>query len=220
MAFGVKTNERPGTRAELKYARFSAYKAREVLNLIRGRHVADAINILALTERGAAEPILKLLNSAIANAVNNDGIAAEELYVSACFADEGPTLKRFRPRARGRAGRIRKRTTHITIIVSRMDGEQLAILRAKANRAPSSARSGASRAQRVAKSRAGSAPEPEAEVIEADAVEAEVVDAEAEVAEAEVAEAVEAESVEADDAETEVADSDAAETDDAEEGEK
>lgn len=197
MAFGVKTNERPGTRAELKYARFSAYKAREVLNLIRGKHVGEAIAILALTERGAAEPILKLLNSAIANAVNNDGIPAEELYVSACFADEGPTLKRFRPRARGRAGKIRKRTTHITIIVSRMDGERLEVIRAKANRSGSAAKSGASRAQRVAKSRQAAEPvdeqttevdETPVEQTEAEAVEAEATEAaETEVVSAEVA---------------------------------
>ena len=153
MAFGVKTNERPGTRAELKFARFSAYKAREVLNLIRNKPVAEAQAILQLTERGAADPILKVLNSAIANAEHNDSIAADELYVSACFADEGPTLKRFRPRARGRAGRINKRTCHITVIVSRFSADELEAARAKQARRGAAPGAAASRSRRVAGSR-------------------------------------------------------------------
>ena len=153
MAFGVKTNERPGTRAELKFARFSAYKAREVLNLIRNKSVAEAQAILQLTERGAADPILKVLNSAIANAEHNDGIAADELYVSACFADEGPTLKRFRPRARGRAGRINKRTCHVTVIVSRYSATDLEAARAKQARRGAAPGTAASRSRRVAGSR-------------------------------------------------------------------
>ena len=154
MAFGTKTNERPGTRAELKFARFSAYKAREVLNLIRGLSIDDARDILEFTERGAAEPVLKLLNSAVANAEHNDGIAGDELYVSACFADEGPTLKRFRPRARGRAGRIRKRTCHITIIVSRYSTAELDERRARLSAKGAGRQdAAASRARRVAASR-------------------------------------------------------------------
>jgi large subunit ribosomal protein L22 len=169
MAFGVKTNERPGTRAQLSHARFSAYKAREVLNLIRGKSVAEAIAILQFTERGAAEPILKLLMSAIANAEHNDGIGRDELFVSACFADEGPTLKRFRPRARGRAGRIRKRTCHITIIVSRMSGEQLERHNQVVARRGSSASPAASRARRVAQSRKAEAPAEDVAEVEAPA---------------------------------------------------
>ena len=125
MAFGTKTNERPGTRAELKYLRVSAYKAREVLDLIRGLHVDDADGVLEFTDRAVAAEIRKVLASAVANAEHNDSIDPSELYVSACFADEGPTLKRWRPRARGRATRIRKRTCHITVIVSRMDPKKL-----------------------------------------------------------------------------------------------
>ncbi len=125
MSFGTKTNERPGTRAQVKYTRVSAYKAREVLDLIRGEPVARALEILEFAERDVAHVILKCLESAIANAEHNDQIPADELYVSACFADEGPTLKRWRPRARGRATRIRKRTCHITIIVSRLAPEKL-----------------------------------------------------------------------------------------------
>ena len=125
MAFGTKTNERPGTRAEVKYLRVSAYKAREVLDLIRNLHVDDADGVLEFTDRAVAIEIRKALASAVANAEHNDSLDPNELYVSACFADEGPTLKRWRPRARGRATRIRKRTCHITVIVSRMDPKKL-----------------------------------------------------------------------------------------------
>ena len=125
MAYGVKTNERPGTRAVARYTRVSAYKAREVLKLIRGMEVAEADEVLQFVERDAAVPIRKCLASAIANASKNDELDPDELYVSACFADEGPTLKRWRPRARGRATRILKRTCHITIVVSRLPEDAL-----------------------------------------------------------------------------------------------
>jgi large subunit ribosomal protein L22 len=125
MTFGTKTNERPGTRASVRYLRVSAYKAREVLDLIRGLHVDDADGILEFTDRAVAADIRKVLASAVANAEKNDEIDPNELFVSACYADEGPTLKRWRPRARGRATRIRKRTCHITIIVSRMGAREL-----------------------------------------------------------------------------------------------
>jgi len=125
MAFGTKTNERPGTRASIRYLRVSAYKAREVLDLIRGLHVDDADGVLEFTDRAVATDVRKVLASAVANAEQNDEIDPNELYVSACYSDEGPTLKRWRPRARGRATRIRKRTCHITVIVSRMDPKKL-----------------------------------------------------------------------------------------------
>jgi len=141
----VKTNEREGTRAVLKYSRTSPSKVRVVLNLIRGQHVQRAAEILKFSERDAAQIVGKLLDSAVANAQNNDQIDPEELYVSACFADEGPTLKRFRPRARGRAGKIRKRTSHVTVIVSRMPDAELRRFRAK-----QSADQAAQRARRVA----------------------------------------------------------------------
>jgi|GEM_PF-4315 len=102
---GPKTNERPGTRASVKHVRASAYKAREVLNEIRGLHVADAADYLMLCERGIAEPIEKLLDSAVANAEHNDLQDADELFVSACYADEGPTMKRWRPRLKMRSPR-------------------------------------------------------------------------------------------------------------------
>jgi len=128
---GVKTNERPGTRAVLRHSRVSAYKAREVLNLIRGQDYQRATEILEYCDRGVAEVIGKLLHSAAANARHNEGLDPDEMYVSACFADEGTTLKRWRPRARGRATRIRKRTCHITVILSRLPDDQLARRRSR-----------------------------------------------------------------------------------------
>jgi large subunit ribosomal protein L22 len=145
---GAKTNERPGTRAVLKGYQMSASKARVVLNIVRGEDVTTAREILAGTTREAADVIGKLLASAVANAVNNDGMQADELYVSAAFADEGITMKRFTPRARGRAGKIFKRSTHITVIVSRMDEERLEHMRTARN-----AQAQASRSRRVASSR-------------------------------------------------------------------
>ena len=158
MSFGVKTNERPGTRAQVKYVRSSAYKAREVLDLIRGEPVDRALEILEFSERDIAKVILKGLESAIANAEANDGQAPEDLEVAACFADEGPTLKRWRPRARGRATRIRKRTCHITVIVGRIDPERLAILRQRDTSSTSTGgRAAEARRQRVLRSRAAKA---------------------------------------------------------------
>ncbi|MGP0030878.1 MAG: 50S ribosomal protein L22 [Acidimicrobiales bacterium] len=126
---GTKTNERPGTRAVLRHSGLSASKARQVLDLIRGQDVDRAAEILSGTERGAAEVVGKVLRSAVSNAAHNDQQNPDELYVAACFADEGTTMKRWRPRARGRATRIRKRSSHITIIVSRLPDEKLELRR-------------------------------------------------------------------------------------------
>jgi large subunit ribosomal protein L22 len=109
----------------------SAYKAREVLNLIRGQEYSRAAEILRFSDREAAAVVGKLLQSAGANAFHNDGIEPEETFVSACFADEGTTMKRWKPRARGRASRIRKRTCHITLILTRMPEDEIARRRAK-----------------------------------------------------------------------------------------
>ncbi|MGH9300860.1 MAG: 50S ribosomal protein L22 [Acidimicrobiales bacterium] len=150
---GIKTNERDGTRAVLRNTRVSAYKAREVLDLIRGQDVARAADTLRFCERDVALPVAKLLASAVANAANNDDLSnAEELFVSACFADEGTTIKRWRPRARGRATRIRKRTCHITVIVSRMPEDRIRRVAAKSSGPPS-----AQRARRVAAGRRAAA---------------------------------------------------------------
>jgi large subunit ribosomal protein L22 len=120
------TRESPHTKATLKYLRTSAYKVREVLDLIRGLDVDDARHVLQFSERGPAGQVLKVLNSAVANADHTLNIPADELKVAVAFADEGPTIKRWRPRARGRATRIRKRTCHITIIVARLTDAELA----------------------------------------------------------------------------------------------
>jgi large subunit ribosomal protein L22 len=122
---GAKTNERPGTRAVLRHAHLSAYKAREVLDLIRGEEVGRAREILQFCDREAATVIAKVLASASANVEHNDGIDPGECFVAACYADEGTTLKRFRPRARGRAARIRKRTCHVTVILARLEDADL-----------------------------------------------------------------------------------------------
>ena len=98
---GLKTNERPGTKAVLRHYHMSASKARQVLDLIRDEEVGRAAETLRATERSAAAVVGKVLASAVANAAHNDGLDPEDLYVSACYADEGTTLKRWRPRARG-----------------------------------------------------------------------------------------------------------------------
>jgi large subunit ribosomal protein L22 len=123
--------ERAGTKATARYLRSSASKARVVLDLIRGLDVRRADEVLQFTERGIARDVRKVLASAVANAVHNDEQDADELFVIACFADEGPTLKRFRPRARGRATRVRKRTCHITVVVARMSDERIAVVQAR-----------------------------------------------------------------------------------------
>ncbi len=182
MSTAVKTNETPGVRARLTHARFSASKARAVLDLIRGKSVDEALNELDLCERGAADPVRNVLDSAIANAGNNNDIPPEELFVGACYADEGPTLKRWRPRARGRATQILKRTCHITVIVSRYTAEEMDELRKRAEsrgRVTSDAR--ADRARRVARSRADSAEgddDSDDEAVDAEIVTDESVDSE------------------------------------------
>jgi large subunit ribosomal protein L22 len=127
----TKTNERPGTRATLSNSNMAPNKVREVLNLIRDVEYDRASDILAHTDRGAAPVVAKLLHSCAANAEHNDGLDPAELYVATCYADEGTTLKRWRPRARGRATRIRKRSCHITIILARMPDEKIARRRAR-----------------------------------------------------------------------------------------
>jgi large subunit ribosomal protein L22 len=177
---GTKTNERPGTRAQMRFARFSASKARAVLDLVRGLPVDEAAEVLQFTDRGPSVLISKVLASAIANAEHNDELDGDSLYVAACYADEGPTLKRWRPRARGRATRIRKRTCHITIIVSPMPDEMAARVEARqaaGGAAPAGRRRGRraqeSRRARVARSRGETvASEEEAAPAEAPEVEA------------------------------------------------
>jgi len=104
-------------KAEARWVRLSARKARVVLQHIRGRSVPEARTVLAFTQRAAAHEIEKVLKSAVANAEANHGLIGDELVIAQTFADEGPTLKRWRPRARGRVNRIFKRTCHITIVL-------------------------------------------------------------------------------------------------------
>jgi large subunit ribosomal protein L22 len=103
--------------ATAKYVRVSPRKAGDVARLIRGKKVAEAKAILSLTPRAAAKLVGKVLDSAVANAENNHDLDADDLYVVQAYVNGGPTLKRFRPRAMGRATRIRKRTSHITVCV-------------------------------------------------------------------------------------------------------
>jgi large subunit ribosomal protein L22 len=184
----TKTNERPGTRAVHRHSGMSASKARQVLDLIRGEDVQRAAEILNGVEREAAEVIGKVLASAVANAAHNDQQNPEELYVSACYADEGATMKRWRPRARGRATRIRKRTCHITIIVSRLPADKLELRRkrmeavsANRSRRVDASRRRADLSGRLSRRRANQAT---AEAERAAAAEAEAAAAEAAEAEA------------------------------------
>jgi large subunit ribosomal protein L22 len=115
------TADRREVRAVAKWVRLSPRKARVVLTHIRGRSVPEARTVLAFTPRHAAREIERVLRSAVANAEENHGLVGDELVVSAAFADEGPVLKRFKPRARGRVGRIHKPTCHITVVLAELE---------------------------------------------------------------------------------------------------
>lgn len=109
--------EYPSATAKARFVRVSASKARRVIDLVRGKSVEEALDILRWAPQAASEPVAKVIASAAANAQNNDGLDPATLVVATVYADEGPTAKRIRPRAQGRAYRIRKRTSHITVIV-------------------------------------------------------------------------------------------------------
>lgn len=111
----LEKDKRP--TAKVKYVRISSTKVKIVIDLIRGKSVEYAVAVLKNTPKAASPIVEKLLNSAIANAENNQGLLRDDLIVAEVFADQGPTLKRFRPRAQGRASKIRKRTSHITIVL-------------------------------------------------------------------------------------------------------
>ena len=104
--------------ATAKYVRMAPRKTRMVIDMIRNLPVAKALEVLQFSTRAAAEPVSKVLRSAVANAVNNNGMRADDLYVKLAYIDEGPTLKRIRPRAKGSASRINKRMSHITVVVA------------------------------------------------------------------------------------------------------
>ncbi|KUO63944.1 MAG: 50S ribosomal protein L22 [Gracilibacter sp. BRH_c7a] len=105
------------TKAIAKYVRISPRKVRQVVDLIRGKKVDEALAILKFTPKGSTDPVSKVLNSAVANAEHNLELSPDDLYVTKVYVDQGPTLKRIMPRAMGRADRIRKRTSHITVVV-------------------------------------------------------------------------------------------------------
>jgi large subunit ribosomal protein L22 len=175
--------ERSGTKASAKYIRSSARKIRVVLDLIRGLPVRNADEVLQFTDREAATIVRKVLASAVANAQHNDEQDPEELYVKACYADEGPTLKRFTPRARGRAGRINKRTAHITVVVARLDDARLEVVQARdAKRTAAGRRRGAAstgaagRRARVERSRERAQGLKEGDTAEVEVVQSEEVE--------------------------------------------
>lgn len=107
----------PTATAKARFVRVSPTKARRVIDLVRGKSVADALDILRWAPQAASEPVAKVIASAAANAQNNNGLDPATLVVATVYADEGPTAKRIRPRAQGRAFRIRRRTSHITVVV-------------------------------------------------------------------------------------------------------
>jgi large subunit ribosomal protein L22 len=113
----TSTIEYPSAVAKARFVHVSASKARRVIDLVRGKSVTDALDILRWAPQAASEPVAKVIASAAANAQNNEGLDPSTLVVATVYADEGPTAKRIRPRAQGRAFRIRKRTSHITVIV-------------------------------------------------------------------------------------------------------
>ncbi|WP_203338556.1 50S ribosomal protein L22 [Nocardioides limicola] len=113
--------DQPGAFATARYQRITPMKARRVVDLVRGLPVADAQSVLKFAPQAAAETVLKVLESAVANAETTEGLATDNLVVSVARVDEGPTMKRWRPRAQGRATRINKRTSHITLVVQPAD---------------------------------------------------------------------------------------------------
>lgn len=149
--------EKSGSKAQLRWVRMSASKFRPVLNQVRGLDVPSARAVLSLHSVEAAKIVTKVLNSAVANATHNDQLEEEALYVKACFADESPTIKRFRPRARGRANTRLRRGAHVTVVVAAYsDDEQQA---REAIAAASGRSDKADRRRRVAASKARAAAE-------------------------------------------------------------
>ena len=153
----------PGARAIARHVRISPNKARRVVNLVRGLPAKEALTVLQFAPQAASEQVYKVLASAIANAENNERLDPDALLVSEAFVDEGPTLKRFRPRAQGRAYRIRKRTCHITIAVEAVQVARPAKKAAAKKAAPAkgtAAKKKAAKKKATAKKKAGGAATP------------------------------------------------------------
>jgi large subunit ribosomal protein L22 len=179
------TGTNPTVRATVRYLHTSPYKVRQVLELVRGLPVDDADRILQLCEKDAAADVQKLLRSAIANGEHNNALPADELFVALAWADEGPTRKHGQPRARGRYFRIRKRTSHVTIVLERFAVDELETRRRREEATGRGAAvSQRRRAERVRRSRA---TEPEPEVVE-EVEEPEVEEAAVDVVEPETVE--------------------------------
>ena len=142
------TTEYPSATAKARFVRISASKARRVIDLVRGKSVEEALDTLRWAPQQASEPVAKVIASAAANAQNNDGLDPTTLVVAAIYADEGPTAKRIRPRAQGRAYRIRKRTSHITVVVESRPAK---------DKGSKGATAGAARARRAQGSKAAAA---------------------------------------------------------------
>jgi large subunit ribosomal protein L22 len=156
----MTTTEFPSAVAKARFVRVSPRKARRVIDLVRGRSVADALDILRWAPQAASEPVAKVIASAAANAQNNNGLDPATLVVATVYADEGPTAKRIRPRAQGRAFRIRKRTSHITVVVeSRPAKDSRSAKSTRARRAEASKAAAKAPAKKAAvKSEATKAP--------------------------------------------------------------
>ncbi len=120
----VLLGDRPGSFATARHIRMSPRKVRRVVDLVRGMDVTDALTALKFAPQAASEPVYKVVASAAANAENTEGLRAENLYVSQAFVDEGVTLRRIRPRAKGSASRILKRGSHITVVVEPREGKE------------------------------------------------------------------------------------------------
>jgi large subunit ribosomal protein L22 len=142
--------EYPSAVAKARFVRVSPSKARRVIDLVRGKSVADALDILRWAPQAASEPVAKVIASAAANAQNNNGLDPSTLVVATVYADDGPTAKRIRPRAQGRAFRIRRRTSHITVVVESRPS--------KDGRGSQSASATRARRAQASKAAAGNAP--------------------------------------------------------------
>jgi large subunit ribosomal protein L22 len=142
--------EYPSAVAKARFVRVSPSKARRVIDLVRGKSVADALDILRWAPQAASEPVAKVIASAAANAQNNNGLDPSTLVVATVYADDGPTAKRIRPRAQGRAFRIRRRTSHITVVVESRPSKD-----ARGSQSASATRARRAQASKVA---AGKAP--------------------------------------------------------------
>src|SRR5271169_904223 len=141
--------EYPSAVAKARFVRVSPSKARRVIDLVRGKSVADALDILRWAPQAASEPVAKVIASAAANAQNNNGLDPSTLVVATVYADDGPTAKRIRPRAQGRAFRIRRRTSHITVVVESRPAKD-----ARASQSASATRARRAQASKVAEKKA------------------------------------------------------------------